>query len=104
MGMVMEYNPDTDQWTRKRDMPQNLHHVALAEAGGRIYMFGGFTLPEKGKAMWVPVNQTAFYERIACEKRGNAKGLKYYFFRVLGRPQVDSSHSSFSFNPLPVLR
>jgi hypothetical protein len=54
MGMVMEYDPDTDRWTRKRDMPQYLHHVALAEAGGRIYMFGGFTLPEKGKAMWVP--------------------------------------------------
>jgi hypothetical protein len=62
MGMVMEYNPDTDRWTRKRDMPQYLHHVALAEAGGRIYMFGGFTLPEKGKAMWVPVNQAWEYD------------------------------------------
>lgn len=46
----------------------------------------------------------AFSERIACEKHGNSKGLRYYFFRVLRRPQVDSNHSSFSFNPLPVLR
>ena len=32
MGMVMEYDPDIDRWTRKRDMPRHLHHVALAEA------------------------------------------------------------------------
>jgi hypothetical protein len=62
MGMVMEYDPDTDKWTRKGDMPQPLHHVALSEAGGRIYMFGGFTLPEKGKAAWVPVNQAWEYD------------------------------------------
>jgi len=62
MGMVMEYDPDTDRWTRKRDMPRGLHHVALAEVKGRIYMFGGFTLPEKGEAMWVPVNQAWEYD------------------------------------------
>lgn len=32
MGMVMEYDPDIDRWTRKRDMLRHLHHVALAEA------------------------------------------------------------------------
>ena len=30
MGMVMEYDPTTDRWTRKRDMPRGLHHGALA--------------------------------------------------------------------------
>jgi len=43
-------------------MPHRLHHVALAEAGGRIYMFGGFTLPEKGKPAWVPVDQAWEYD------------------------------------------
>lgn len=62
MGMVMEYDPKTDGWTRKRDMPHGLHHVALAEVKGRIYMFGGFALPEKGEAMWVPVNQAWEYD------------------------------------------
>ncbi len=31
-----------DRWTRKRDMPAYHHHFALAEAGRRIYMFGGY--------------------------------------------------------------
>jgi hypothetical protein len=39
MGMVMEYDPGADKWTRKGDMPHGLHHVALAEVKGRIYMF-----------------------------------------------------------------
>lgn len=62
MGMVMEYDPETDRWTRKGNMPRYLHHVALAEVGGRIYMFGGFTLPEKRKEKWVPINQTWVYD------------------------------------------
>ena len=62
IGMVMEYDPAIDRWTRKRDMPHRLHHVALAEAGGRIYMFGGFTLPEKGKPAWFPGDQAWEYD------------------------------------------
>ena len=63
MGMVMEYDPASDRWTRKRDMSHRLHHVALAEAGGRIYMLGGgFTLPEKRKPAWVPVDQAWEYD------------------------------------------
>ena len=62
MGMVVEYDPATDKWTRKGDMPRSLHHVALAEVKGRIYMLGGFTLPGKGKPIWVPVNQTWGYD------------------------------------------
>jgi N-acetylneuraminic acid mutarotase len=62
MGMVMEYDPGADKWTRKGDMPHGLHHVALAEVKGRIYMFGGFTLPEKGKPMWVPVSHAWEYD------------------------------------------
>ena len=62
MGMVMEYDPGLDKWTRKGDMPHGLHHVALVEVKGRIYMFGGFTLPEKGKPTWVPVNHTWEYD------------------------------------------
>ena len=52
LGMVMEYDPAANSWTRKRDMPAYHHHFALAEVNGRIYMFGGYTLPEKGQATW----------------------------------------------------
>lgn len=62
MGMVMEYDPATNQWTRKRDMPAYQHHVSLAELNGRIYMFGGYRLPEKGNATWIPVNNTWEYD------------------------------------------
>jgi Kelch motif len=72
MGMVMEYDLGTDKWTRKGDMPQLLHHVALAEAGGRVYMFRGFTLPGKGKAAWVPVNQAWEYDPRADKWRALA--------------------------------
>jgi N-acetylneuraminic acid mutarotase len=65
MGMVFEYDPATDRWTRKRDMPVFLHHVALAELNGRIYVFGGFRLPEKGPAAWEPVNHTWEYDPVA---------------------------------------
>ena len=43
-------------------MPHALHHVALAEVKRRIYMFGGFTLPEKVKPMWVPASQAWEYD------------------------------------------
>ena len=62
IGMVMEYDPNTDLWTRKYDMPVYYHHVALTEVGGRIYMFGGFSMPKQGKAMWVPVTDSWEYD------------------------------------------
>lgn len=62
IGMVMEYDPATNQWTRKRDMPEYHHHIALAEMNGKIYMFGGFRLPDKGKPTWVAVNNSWEYD------------------------------------------
>ena len=62
IGLVMEYDPATDRWTRKRDMPAYHHHFALAEVGGRIYMFGGYTLPEQGKPTWIPADNSWEYD------------------------------------------
>lgn len=62
IGMVMEYDSAADRWTRKRDMPAYHHHFALAELGGKIYMLGGFQLPERGKPTWVPVNNAWEYD------------------------------------------
>jgi len=72
MGMVFEYDPAADRWTRKRDMPAFLHHVALATINGRIYMFGGFQLPEKGPAAWAPVNTSWEYDPVADSWRALA--------------------------------
>ncbi len=62
LGMVMEYDPKTDTWTRKNDMPVKLHHMAFTYVEGKIYMFGGFSMPKEGKAMWVPVTDSWMYD------------------------------------------
>ena len=56
IGMVYEYDPSTDKWTKKKPMPLLSHHVAFAEHRGKIYAFGGFVYPASGPAAWVPVD------------------------------------------------
>ena len=62
IGMTLEYDPATDRWTRKKDMPAHHHHFALAQLNGRIYMFGGYSLPHSGDATWVPVANSWEYD------------------------------------------
>ena len=62
MGMVMEYDPAANTWTRKKDMPAYQHHVALAEHNGKIYMFGGYRLPDAGRPTWIPMNSAWEYD------------------------------------------
>ena len=65
IGMVYEYDPATDKWTKKKSMPLLSHHVALAEYRGKIYAFGGFVLPASGPPAWVPVDNAWEYDPIA---------------------------------------
>jgi len=66
LGMVFEYDPAADRWTRKKDMPLPAHHAALAELNGKIYVIGGFTVPsgaEKGNPPgWEPIDNVWEYE------------------------------------------
>ena len=66
LGMVYEYDPATDKWTKKKDMPLPTHHAALAETGGKIYVIGGFTVPsgaEKGNPPgWEPIDNVWEYD------------------------------------------
>jgi N-acetylneuraminic acid mutarotase len=41
MGLVYEYDPATDTWTKKKPMPLASHHVAFTEYRGKIYVIGG---------------------------------------------------------------
>lgn len=61
-GLVYEFDPATDTWARKKNMPLLSHHVALAELKGKIYVFGGFTKPEKGPTAWVPIDNAWEYD------------------------------------------
>src|SRR5882672_4317555 len=65
IGMVYEYDPATDKWTKKKPMLLASHHVAITEYGGKIYAFGGFVLPESGPPAWVPIDNAFEYDPAA---------------------------------------
>jgi len=61
-GLVYEYDPARDAWTKKKKMPVPAHHIALAELNGKIYVFGGFKAPDEKKFGWVPINNSWEYD------------------------------------------
>jgi len=65
MGLVYEYDPATDHWTKKKPMALPSHHVALTEYHGKIYAFGGFVYPQAGPPAWVPINNSWEYDPAA---------------------------------------
>jgi N-acetylneuraminic acid mutarotase len=50
-GLVYEYDPATDQRTKKKNMPQASHHIGLAELNGKIYAIGGSSSLPKGRPL-----------------------------------------------------
>src|SRR2546422_344177 len=65
IGMVYEYDPATDKWTKKKPMPLASHHVSFTEYKGKIYAFGGFVLPQSGPPAWVPIDNAWEYNPAA---------------------------------------
>jgi N-acetylneuraminic acid mutarotase len=64
-GLVYEYDPRTNQWTKKKPMALPSHHVALASYNDKIYAFGGFVYPASGPAAWVPIDNAWEYDHAA---------------------------------------
>jgi N-acetylneuraminic acid mutarotase len=62
MGLVYEYDPATDHWTKKKPMALPSHHLAFTEYHGKIYGFGGFVYPQSGPPAWVPINNAWEYD------------------------------------------
>src|SRR5712671_7116720 len=62
IGLVYEYDPATNQWTKKKPMALPSHHVAFTEYHGKIYGFGGFVFPQAGPPAWVPINNAWEYD------------------------------------------
>src|SRR6267154_1212106 len=62
MGMVYEYDPASNQWTKKKPMALASHHVAFTEYHGKVYAFGGFVFPQSGPPAWVPINNACEYD------------------------------------------
>jgi N-acetylneuraminic acid mutarotase len=65
VGMVYEYDPATNQWTKKKPMALASHHVAFTTYRDKIYAFGGFVPPESGPPAWVPINNAWEYDPAA---------------------------------------
>jgi N-acetylneuraminic acid mutarotase len=61
-GLVYEYDPGSDTWTKKKNMPLASHHVALAEVNGKIYVIGGFVKPATGPTAWEPIDKVWEYD------------------------------------------
>ena len=61
-GAVWEYDPAGDKWTKKKNMPLAAHHVAVAENGGKIYVFGGGVQKQAGGGAYVPANNAWEYD------------------------------------------
>jgi N-acetylneuraminic acid mutarotase len=49
-GRVLEYDPSTDKWTSKKQMPRPTEHMAVTEYQGKIYLFGGAGPENPGEA------------------------------------------------------
>ena len=64
-GLVYEYDPSSNHWTKKKPMALPSHHVAFTEYHGKIYAFGGFVYPTSGPAAWVPINNVWEYDPAA---------------------------------------
>jgi N-acetylneuraminic acid mutarotase len=66
-AMVVEFDPASNQWTKKKPMRLPSHHVAFASLNNKIYAFGGFTYPESGPPGWNPVNNAWEYDPASDE-------------------------------------
>src|SRR5580704_10221104 len=65
VGMVYEYDPPANKWTKKKPMALPAHHLALTELNGKIYVFGGFTEGKIGNlAAWTPINNAFEYDPV----------------------------------------
>jgi len=66
-GRVYEYDPAADKWTQKKMMARPVHHQAMAEYRGKIYMFGGYVNQQVsgGLSGWEPVDNAWEYDPAA---------------------------------------
>ena len=57
LSTVEEYNPATDTWTKKADMPTARMLPSASAVNGKIYTIGGLLLPD-----WTPVSVVEVYD------------------------------------------
>jgi N-acetylneuraminic acid mutarotase len=63
-GLVYEYDPATNKWTRKKQMPLPAHHVAAVDYRGKIYLFGGGGKVDSAEGNWYPLDNSWEYDPV----------------------------------------
>jgi len=85
-GLVYEYDPGTDKWAQKKQMPLPAHHTAIVGHNGKIYVFGGFAKSNTSKIGWLPIDNAWEYDPVQDEwkalppmptARGSANAVLY---------------------------
>ena len=71
-GLVLEYDPAGDRWTKKKNMPQAQHHNAVVGLNGKVYVFGGGVQRQPGGPTQFPVNNAWEYDPAADSWRALA--------------------------------
>lgn len=62
MGIFWAFDPAGGQWTKLPSNPAPVHHAAAVGVGHKMYLFGGFRLPESGKPNWYPVSNAWVFD------------------------------------------
>ena len=62
MGIFWKFDPAKSEWSKLPSNPVPVHHGASASIGHKFYVFGGFRLPDTGKAGWYPENKAWMFD------------------------------------------
>src|SRR6185503_8176555 len=60
-GWLNEYDPATDKWTKKTDIPMPVHHQAMTGFRDKVYVFGGGVKISPTSDNWYPTNRVWEY-------------------------------------------
>lgn len=71
-GVVYEYDPAADRWTKKKNMPQPAHHNAVVGYNGKVYVFGGGVQRQPGGPTQFPIANSWEYDPAADSWRALA--------------------------------
>ena len=71
-GIVVEYDPAADRWTKKKNMPQPAHHNAVVGYNGKVYVFGGAVQRTPGGPTQFPIDNSWEYDPVADSWRALA--------------------------------
>jgi hypothetical protein len=61
-GLFFKFDPAKNEWSKLPSNPVPVHHGAAVGIDHKFYVFGGFRLPDTGKAGWYPENKAWVFD------------------------------------------